>query len=112
MKRLMSARLTLFMLLVIAPFPAETKGDDFNAVVKMIEKFYRVKHQSLPFLARAGIKTATMAARIAGGTKRRLAEAGSVKIAFFEDQEFGSGGAPKDFKALLNASLAPGWTPF
>jgi hypothetical protein len=112
MKRLLSSFLLLFALLFMAPSLASAKGQDFNAVVKIIEQFYRVKHQSLPFLARAGIKTATTAARIAGGTKRRLAEAGSVKLAFFEDQDFGSPREPGNFKSLLNNTLAPSWSPF
>ena len=93
---------------------ARAKGDDFKSVVKFVEQFYSVKHQSLPFLARAGIKTATTAARIAGGTKKRIAEAGSVKVAFFEDEEFGdsrSERSPHHFKTGLNAALLATWTP-
>ena len=33
---------------------ALAKGDDFNAAVKVVERFYGVKHKSIPFLARAG----------------------------------------------------------
>ena len=68
----------------------QAKGDDFNDVVKLIEQFYHVKHQGIPFLARAGIKTATTVARISGGRRRQIAEAGSVKVAYFEDQDFRS----------------------
>ena len=94
---------------------ALAKGDDFKNVVKFLERFYSVKHQSLPFLARAGIKTATTAARIAGGTKKRIAEAGSVKVAFFENEEFGDESrenrSPNHFKSGLNATLLTTWTP-
>jgi hypothetical protein len=94
---------------------ARAKGDDFKSVVKFVEQFYSVKHQSLPFLARAGIKTATTAARIAGGTKKRIAEAGSVKVAFFEDEGFGDeprrDRSPHHFKTGLNAVLLTTWTP-
>ena len=48
---------------------AQAKGDDFNAAVKLVERFYGVKHKGIPFLARAGMKTATTVARIAGGPK-------------------------------------------
>src|SRR5215207_4331189 len=75
-------------------------GDDFNSVVKMIEQFYRVKHVGIPFLAKAGMKVATTAARIKGGEAKRIAEAGSVKLAVFEDQDFNG-----DFKyGELNAA--------
>ncbi len=90
---------------------AEAKGDNFGDAVKAIERFYRVKHKGIPFLARAGMKTAVTAARIAGGSKRRLAEVGSVKVAYFEDQEFNSGDGPAGFKAAINAALSETWKP-
>jgi hypothetical protein len=86
------------------------KGDDFNAAVKVVERFYGVKHKSIPFLARAGIKTATTVARIAGGEKRRIAEAGSVQVAYFEDQDFSSKGNFANFKFSMNAALGS-WSP-
>ena len=85
------------------------KGDDFNSVVKMIEQFYNVKHQGLPFLAKAGMKAVGVAARIKGGQARRLAEAGSIKLAVFEDQEF-SGDFVK-FRKNLNDALNQTWMP-
>ena len=88
---------------------AYAKGDDFNAVVKMIEQFYGVKHEGIPFLARAGMGAARTAARIKGGTARRLAEAGSVKLAVFEDQKFN--GEFLKFRNTLNAALNETWSP-
>src|ERR687890_469703 len=76
------------ILLIFATTTIQAKDDDFKSVVKMIEKFYGVKHQGIPFLAKAGMKVATTAARIKGGTARRIAEAGSVKVAIFEDQAY------------------------
>jgi hypothetical protein len=56
----MKAKLTLIALLLALacglPFSARAGGDGFNDVVKAIEQFYHVKHQSVPFLARAGMK--------------------------------------------------------
>jgi len=112
-------KLNVFILIVIAiafacafPSPAWSKGDDFGSVVKMIEQFYHVKHQGIPFLAKAGMKTATTIARIKGGTARRLAEAGSIKVAIFEDEEFDSNGGFTTFRSSLNAALSETWTPF
>jgi len=85
------------------------KGDDFNSVVKMIEDFYRVKHVGIPFLAKAGMKVATTAARIKGGTARRLAEAGSIKLAVFENQKFNGDFAK--FRNSLNQALNVSWMP-
>src|ERR1041385_4518747 len=85
------------------------KGDDFGSVVKMIEQFYRVKHEGIPFLAKAGMKTATVAARIKGGDARRLAEAGSIKLAVFEDQAFD--GEFIKFRSSLNEALNVTWMP-
>jgi hypothetical protein len=87
----------------------QARNDDFNSVVKMIEQFYRVKHQGIPFLAKAGMKAATTAARIKGGTARRIAEAGSVKVAVFENQDF-EGDFTK-FRSSLNQALNATWMP-
>jgi len=88
---------------------AHAKGDDFNSVVKMIEQFYQVKHEGLPFLAKAGMKVATTAARIKGGDAKRIAEAGSIKLAVFEDQNF-KGNIIK-FRNSLNEALNVTWMP-
>lgn len=111
MKRLLVPALLLSLLWIAMP-AGEAKSDDFGTVVKVIEDFYDVKHKSLPFLARAGIKTASVAARVAGGSRKRLAEAGSVKVVFFEDQEFNSKGGIADFKRRVTAALAGRWLPF
>ena len=83
----------------------QAKGDDFNSVVKMIEQFYGVKHEGIPFLARAGMKVG----RIKGGQARRIAEAGSIKLAVFEDQTFA--GEFMKFRRTLNAALNETWMP-
>ena len=88
---------------------AYAKGDDFNAVVKMIEQFYGVKHEGIPFLAKAGMGAARTAARIKGGPARRLAEAGSIKLAVFEDQKFN--GEFAKFRSTLNTALNETWSP-
>jgi hypothetical protein len=104
---------TIIALALLAPVHSSTaaKGDEFGAVVKAIEQFYRVKHQSIPFLARAGMKAATTAARIKGGEYKRLAEAGSVKLAFFQDQDFDSHGSMATFKTALTSALGGTWSP-
>lgn len=88
---------------------ARASGDDFKSVVKMIEQFYGVKHQGIPFLARTGMKVATTAARIKGGEAKRIAEAGSVKLAVFENQDFD--GDFTKFRSSLNAALSATWIP-
>jgi hypothetical protein len=85
------------------------KDDDFKSVVKMIEQFYGVKHQGIPFLAKAGMKVATTAARIKGGEARRIAEAGSMKLAVFENQDFD--GDFTKFRTSLNGALTATWMP-
>ena len=70
MKKLTTLLLALVLINCFSTPLTNAKGDDFGDVVKAIERFYHVKHKGLPFLAKAGIKTATVAARIAGGTKR------------------------------------------
>ena len=117
MKRSLTAAFILLALVALIPavlvkVPAvSAKGDDFGAVVKVIEQFYHVKHQGISFLARAGIKTATTVARISGGQRRQLAEAGSVKVAYFEDQDFKDTTNFAAFKSAIGATLAGSWSP-
>lgn len=95
--------------LVFSVSVVQANGDDFKSVVKLIEQFYGVKHQGIPFLAKAGMKAATTAARIKGGTAKRIAEAGSVKLAVFEDQAFDR--EFTQFRTSLNGALNQTWTP-
>jgi hypothetical protein len=101
----------IFIAIVLVAFSVSVhaKDDDFKSVVKMIEQFYGVKHQGIPFLARTGMKVATTAARIKGGQAKRVAEAGSIKLAVFEDQNFD--GDFTKFRASLNGALSETWIP-
>ena len=101
--------IAVFVVCFTSALVVQAKGDDFNSVVKMIEDFYRVKHIGIPFLAKTGMKVATTAARIKGGTARRLAEAGSIKLAVFENQEFN--GDFTRFRSSLNQALNVTWMP-
>ena len=108
MKAIATRTLVVMMVLTMANV-VQAKGDDFNSVVKMIEQFYRVKHVGVPFLAKAGMKVATTAARIKGGEAKRIAEAGSVKLAVFENQDFN--GDFTKFRSSLNEALNVTWMP-
>jgi hypothetical protein len=102
----------IFIAILLTTFmstAAHAKDDDFKSVVKMIEQFYRVKQEGIPFLAKAGMKVATTAARIKGGEAKRIAEAGSMKLAVFEDQEFD--GDFTKFRTSLNGALNTTWIP-
>jgi hypothetical protein len=112
----MKARLAITGLIIAtivwAPLTSSlARGDDFDAVVKAIEQFYHVKHQSLPLLARAGMKGARTVARVRGGEYKRIADAGSVRLVFFEDQEFNSHGQIASFKASIRTALSETWSP-
>ncbi len=110
----MKTRLTIAGLIgamiVFAPGASLARGDGFNDVVKLIEQFYHVKHQSIPLLARAGMKAVRTAARIKGGEYKQIAEAGSVRVAFFEDQNFDSRGQIATFKASMQTTLEREWS--
>src|SRR5215218_1328492 len=108
MKAITTTILVIAMFLTTANV-VSAKGDDFNSVVKMIEQFYRVKHVGIPFLAKAGMKVGTTAARIKGGEAKRIAEAGSVKLAVFENQDFN--GDFTKFRSSLNEALNVTWMP-
>ena len=107
-----TTRCKTFIAIVLFTFASTTvraKDDDFKSVVKMIEDFYGVKHQGIPFLAKTGMKVATTAARIKGGQARRFAEAGSIKLAVFDDQDFD--GDFTKFRTSLNGALNATWIP-
>ena len=110
MKPGIASVLLVIALAVFIP-PAQARDDGFSDVVKLIEQFYHVKHQGVPLLAKAGIKTATTIARISGGRRRQIAEAGSVRVAYFEDQDFSSVGGYPRFKSQMGAALATSWSP-
>ena len=110
MKSATTIRLSVVLLAAsLCTMPAYAKGDDFNSVVKMIEEFYNVKHEGLPFLAKAGMKAVGIGAKIKGGDAKRFAEAGSIKLATFENQEFK--GDFFKFRQVLNDSLTQTWMP-
>ena len=107
-----AAKIFIAIVLVVfttAASVVQAKDDDFKSVVKMIEQFYGVKHIGIPFLAKAGMKVATTAARIKGGQAKRIAEAGSIKLAVFENQDFD--GDFTKFRASLNGALTETWIP-
>jgi len=103
---------TTFMiaLALALPFSARADRDGFSDAVKAIEQFYHVKHQNIPLLARAGMKAVKTAAQIRGGEYKKLAEAGSVRVAFFEDQTFNSHGQIASFKNAMQTALAAEWS--
>jgi len=109
--KIIIAGLVTALLLSTTPARVLASGDGFNDVVKIIEQFYHVKHQSIPLLARAGMKAVRTAAQIRGGDYKRLAEAGSVRVVFFEDQNFDSRGQIASFKASMQATLTQEWSP-
>ena len=106
-----SVATTLMIALLLAlPFSARADRDGFNDAVKAIEQFYHVKHQNIPLLARASMKAVKTAAKIKGGDYKKLAEAGSVRVAFFEDQTFNSHGQIASFKDAVQTALAAEWS--
>lgn len=107
--KIISPKIFIAIVLLLLSIPVHAGDDDFKSVVKMIEQFYRVKHQGIPFLAKAGMKVATTAAKIKGGEAKRIAEAGSIKLAVFEDQAFD--GDFTKFRASLNGALNDTWMP-
>lgn len=110
----MTRRLPMIVMLVALvmtqPFAVSADRDGFNQAVRAIEQFYHVKHQNIPLLARAGIKAVRTAAKIRGGQYKQIAEAGSVRVAFFEDETFDSRGQIATFKGLVQQALAGDWS--
>src|SRR5215831_10922634 len=109
----MSKTLTILALMALAlslPIPACAERDGFTESIKVIEQFYHVKHQNVPLLARAGVTAVKTAAKIRGGEYKKLAEAGSVRAAFFEEQIFDSHGQIASFKSAIQHALGDDWS--
>jgi len=109
----MTKLLTLVLTISLAlawPICARADRDGFNEAVKLIEQFYHVKHQNIPLLARASMKAVKTAAKIKGGEYKKLAEAGSVRVAFFEEQTFDSRGQIASFKSGVQNLLGDQWS--
>jgi hypothetical protein len=79
---------------------------DYHAVVRLVESHYHVKHQGVPFLANASVKTA----KIASSTVRKYSRFADLKLAVFEDQDFAQGDN-EAFHAAMRRMLEPRWTP-
>ena len=96
-----------------APLLATPAKDavEFGHVVKLIERHYGVKHKSVPFMAKMGIKAGEFAAR----RLTRYSEYGNVKFAIFEDQDFTAARSGRSsgsaFAETMRASLQPEWMP-
>ncbi|MFN2578629.1 MAG: hypothetical protein ABR607_13160 [Pyrinomonadaceae bacterium] len=110
MKRKLALTALIIALALALPFSARADRDGFNDAVKAIEQFYHVKHRNVPLLARAGVKAVRTAAKIRGGEYKKLAEVGSVRVAFFEDQTFNSQGQMARFKSAMQTTLATDWS--
>jgi hypothetical protein len=105
--------LAIFIVITLAlsmPIGASADRDGFNDAVKLIEQFYHVKHQNIPLLARASMKAVKTAAGVRGGEYKKLAEAGSVRVAFFEEQTFDSRGQIASFKSAMQSALTDQWS--
>ena len=79
---------------------------DYNALVRLVESHYRVKHKGIPFLANAGVKTA----KVVSSTVRKYSRFVDLKLAVFEYQEFARG-ADRVFYAAARRLMQPLWTP-
>ncbi len=80
---------------------------EYNAVVKLIESHYGVKHRGIPFVVDLGVKTAKVVSKSA----RRVLRFGSFKLAIFEDQDFSGRDTTVDIRVALRQKLEPHWHP-
>ena len=99
------------MALPVAPAARAPKEEGYDGAVKLVETHYGVKRKKVPLLARAAIKGGWAAARIASASIPELAEAGSVRLVVFEDQDFSRPAAGVPFMSTLRATLPAEWSP-
>lgn len=92
-----------------APSPA-AKDVEFGDVVKLIERHYGVKHRGLSFMEKTAIKVGGKMGKLATPEAARFFDLGSLKLAFFEDQDFSRPAGGVGLGALMN-TLQPEWQP-
>jgi hypothetical protein len=109
-KRLIS-RLAIIILALSTATAGVTKDEGFDGIVRLVETHYKVKRKSVPLLARAAIKGGRAVARIASSSIPELAEAGTVRLAVFEDQDFSRPAASVPFMRALRTRLSTEWSP-
>ncbi|MDT7542824.1 MAG: hypothetical protein QOE33_2728 [Acidobacteriota bacterium] len=98
---------TLALFASVARARAAFEGrPEYDAVVRLVESHYHVKHIGIPFLANAGVKTA----KIASSTVRHYSRFADLKLAVFDDQDF-AGGDHAAFHAAMQRLMQPVWTP-
>jgi hypothetical protein len=101
---------SFFLILAAFALPvvsAAGNGKEFGDVVKLIESHYRVKHKSIPFAAKMGMRATQMVAR----RVLHYAEYGSVKFAYFEDQDFSAPQGGREFFLAMRGAIEPEWQP-
>lgn len=110
-KRIVLLSAVALMALPVTVAARAPKEEGYGGAVKLVETHYKVKRKKVPLLARAAIKGGRAAARIASGSIPELAEAGSVRLAVFEDQDFSRPAAGVPFMSALRATLPAEWSP-
>lgn len=110
-KRLISLWAIIIPALSLTVTVCATKDDGYDGVVKLVETHYKVKRKSVPLPAKAAIKGGRAIARIASSSIPELAEAESVRLAVFEDQDFSRPTVSVPFMTALRATLSTEWSP-
>jgi hypothetical protein len=87
------------------------KDDGYEGAVRLVATHFKVKRKSVPLLARAAVKSGRAVARIASRSIPELAEAGCVRLAVFEDQDFSRPAPGAPFMSALRATLSAEWSP-
>lgn len=105
----LAVALTAALSSVVAPprsLASSEAKPEYDAVVRLVESHYHVKHKGIPFLANASVKTA----KVVSSTVRRYSRFVDLKLAVFEDQDF-SAGDRAQFHASISHLMRSVWTP-
>src|SRR5215469_160327 len=88
-------RFCLLLIVMLLPTAAAFGGNEFDKVVKQIEKQYKVKKKHIPMLGLAGLAVKIV----------RPAGVKEFKLAMFEDHDFSRKPGDPNFKTIIRESL-------
>lgn len=99
-RRMLALTLAFAFFVWIPGQPAQARGNDFAAVVRLVETHYRARRRRMPFFANTLMRGAARFAGVRG-----------FRLAVFENQDFSARAGDNEFMERVRAALREEWQP-